>query len=205
NRYCQNYLQHLLTHKNYYVKIYAAVLDELLAASSTPLNKITVLDFGTGNGLLALFAKYCGFNNVYACDVDAYFLAAAKNLSGHLNLPINKFIKGGLEEAKIELKGADLSAIISTDVIEHIYNLPLFFKTMYTINLEMISVMTTASNPVNKFKVRQLKKIQIRDELVGYSGNEIETEGHPSYFSIRKIIIEKAFKNMPLENVEKLA
>ena len=102
NRYCQNYLQHLLTHKNYYLKIYATVLDEAMAASSLPLKEINVLDFGTGNGLLALFAKYCGCKKVYACDVDADFLVAAEKLSEQLNLPV-QFIYGGLQEVKAEL------------------------------------------------------------------------------------------------------
>ena len=205
NTYCQNYLQHLLMHKKYYVKIYAKVLDDMLAASPLVLNELSILDFGTGNGMLALFAKYCGCANVYACDVDADFLAAAQKLSEQLNLPINKFIKGGLEEVKFELKGAHLSAIISTDVIEHIYDLPDFFNSMSEINPEMISVMTTASNPKNKWKVKQLKKLQIRDEEFGYSGNDIETEGHASYLSLRKEIIKDAFKNISPKNLNSLA
>lgn len=205
NNYCQNYLQHLLTHKNYYLKIYAAVLDEVLLASALPLNEISILDFGTGNGLLALFAKYCGCQKVYACDVNADFLDAAEKLSLQLDLSIQKFIKGGLNEVKEEINAANLSAVISTDVIEHIYDLSAFFNEMKNLNPAMVSVMTTASNPENKWKVKQLRKLQIRDELHGYSGNKIETESHASYFRLRKEILQKEFKNLSPENLDKLA
>ncbi len=205
NNYCQNYLQHLLTHKNYYLKIYATVLDAMLTESDLPINQLTVLDFGTGNGLLALFAKYCGCKKVYACDTDRDFLAAAEVLSKQLNIRVEKFIAGGLKEVKDSLNQADLSAVISTDVIEHIYDLKDFMNSMCEINPAMISVMTTASNPENKWKVRELRKLQIRDETLGYSGNNIETEGHPSFLNLRKKIISEADKELTAENLNLLA
>lgn len=203
--YCQNYLQHILTHKKYYLNIYATVLNEMLLKVNKPITTLSVLDFGTGNGLLALFAKYCGCSVVYACDSNEDFLQAAQKLSTQIKVPIHKFINGSLPQVALQLNTQPLNAVISTDVIEHIYNLPEFFAGLKNINPEMVSVFTTASNPYNKFKVAQLRKLQKRDELLGYAGNTLETEGHRSFLAIREEIIEKNFNSLPHSKITALA
>ena len=56
--YAQQYLQTLIQHKEHYLRIYAYVLEKAFAATNS--TNVALLDFGTGNGLLALFAKFCG-------------------------------------------------------------------------------------------------------------------------------------------------
>src|SRR6185437_12284693 len=62
------YLKHLFSHKNYYLRIYSQVLNEVLDKSQKQKADIFLVDYGAGNGLLGLFAKYCGFGKVVQVD-----------------------------------------------------------------------------------------------------------------------------------------
>ena len=53
--YAVAYLEHLLAHKRYYLHVYAGVLNGLREYPTR------LIDYGSGNGLLGIFAKYCGF------------------------------------------------------------------------------------------------------------------------------------------------
>ena len=47
--------------------------------------------------------------------------------------------------------------------IEHIYDLQDFFSNIRQINPDIVSVFTTSANPENYFKVRQLKRLQLKE------------------------------------------
>ena len=165
--YCKRYLNHLLQHKKYYVAIYADVLNKLMQHSPLKKEDISLIDFGAGNGLLGIFAKYCGFKKVFLNDIDEKFVQASKKLAVQLNVEIDGYITGDIIAVQTYFKNEAPTAIVGTDVIEHIYNLEIFYKTIQQINPLIVSVFTTASNPANYFKVRELKKIQLKDELEG--------------------------------------
>lgn len=192
NLYCQKYLGHLLIHRKYYLSVYVSVFEKILTESNLPINEITLLDYGAGNGLMGIFAKYCGFGKVFINEIDETFLLSAKKTSAQLNIDIDAFIFGDIKTVKKYFTNKKLDAIAATDVIEHIYDLSEFFSVISEINPEMISVFTTGSNPENIFKVHQLKKLQRKDEYFGshpddflLSGNE----SHPAFYDIRKQII----------------
>src|ERR1700733_9757343 len=84
--YCRKYLGHLLDHRKYYLIIYADVLEKLIVHSNKKITEISLIDFGAGNGLLGIFAKYCGFKNVFINDIDKKFLEASGNLAVQLNI-----------------------------------------------------------------------------------------------------------------------
>jgi len=190
--YCKRYLNHLLQNSRYYLSIYAEVLEKVKQASNIPVIDMCLLDYGAGNGLLGLFAKFCGFGKVIINDIDEPFLNASKILSSALEIDIHQFILGDLDAVKKEQLSQKIDALVATDLIEHIYDLDEFVATMASLNLELISVFTTGSNPENYFKVRQLMKLQWRDELVGGDADDallFGHEAHESYFKIREKII----------------
>ena len=71
--YCKRYLNHLLQHKKYYLAIYADVLNKLMQHLPKKKEDISLIDFGAGNGLLGIFAKYCGFKKIFLNDIDEKF------------------------------------------------------------------------------------------------------------------------------------
>jgi len=204
NDYSKRYLHHLITHRFYYLQIYTHVLDLVLQHSGKTAKQITLVDYGAGNGLLGMFAKFCGFKKIFICDMDAAFVHASKITSLELNIKINDFITGDVEILKAALQKETIDAITGTDVIEHIYNLDDFFKSLSEINRGMLTVFTTASNPSNFIKTRQLKKLQLKDEWHGSDPSDFLLAGaekHEAFFEIRKIIIEQNFPGLQRENI----
>jgi len=190
--YCKRYLNHLVNNTKYYLSIYASVLEKVKKESSTPIFEMQILDYGAGNGLLGLFAKFCGFGKVIINDIDEPFLNASKILSKALNIDIHQFILGDLVVIKQQQLSQKIDALVATDLIEHIYDLDEFVATIASINSNMVSVFTTGSNPQNYFKVRQLMKLQWRDELIGGQENDallFGHEAHESYLKMRENII----------------
>ncbi len=206
NAYATQYLQTLLQHKLHYLNIYATVLEKAFAARNN--TEVALLDFGTGNGLLALFAKYCGVQKVFASDLSEPFLAAAKQLSKAIYIEIDGWVLGD-ENALINyFSNQHLDIVVGTDVIEHIYNLDEFFSTLQQINSNIITVFTTASVSENYFKARQLKKLQIQDELVDsnafQNGMNNEFAG-VSFIEVRKKIIANYQSKLSNEIIQLLA
>ncbi len=195
--YCQKYLGHLLEHKKYYLAIYADVIEKLNAQKN--IDEIALVDFGAGNGLLGIFAKFCGCKKVYLVDIDEKFITASQNLAQQMNINIDGYIRGDIHALQQYFNDIIPDAIIATDVIEHIYSLEDFFGTIKKINPSIISVFTTASNPENYFKVRNLKKLQIKDECEGGTPDDFVLFGDKpleAFFKIRLEIIRSQLGNV---------
>lgn len=206
--YCRKYLTHLLQHKTYFLSIYATVLDKLLQHSKKNLKEISIVDIGAGNGLLGLFAKFVGFKKVYINDNNERFVAASRQLAIQLQIAPDGFICGGIKEVQLYFKMEVPDAVVGTDVIEHIYNLNIFFETIQMMNPDMVSVFTTASNPENYLKVQHLRKMQRKDELEGGNPEDNLLFGEKplaSFFNMRKEIIAAHFTDVTAKDLEILA
>ncbi|MEO6355042.1 MAG: class I SAM-dependent methyltransferase [Ferruginibacter sp.] len=206
--YCKKYLVHLLQHKKYYLSIYADVLQKLIQHAAKKKAHIVLLDFGAGNGLLGIFAKFCGFKKVFVNDIDAKFVQAAKCLSDQLKIKIDGFITGDIAAVKAYFKSEPPDAIAGTDVIEHIYSLEDFFATIQQMNPSMITVFTTASNPANFLKVSSLRKLQLKDELEGGTPDDHVLFGETAlqpFIKIREEIIRKHYNNLTDVIIKELA
>ena len=205
--YCKKYLSYLLEHKQYFLEIYADVLQKLVKHSLKNKEEISLIDFGAGNGLLGIFAKYCGFKKVYINDIDKAFVDSAKALAIQLNIDIDGFIYGDTTALTNYFKNEKPDGIVGTDVIEHIYDLDVFFTTLKKLNPLIVSIFTTASNPNNFFKIRRLKKLQWKDEYFGGKPEESELFGataHKAYLKIREDIIRDHF-TLPEETIKSFA
>jgi 2-polyprenyl-3-methyl-5-hydroxy-6-metoxy-1,4-benzoquinol methylase len=206
--YAKRYLHHLLQNSTYYLSIYAHVLNHAVHNATLPVGQMTLLDYGSGNGLLGIFAKYAGFGKVYLCDIDAAFVEASQELSTILEEPISGFVTGGLKELLLQHPATKPDVIVGTDVIEHIYDLNVFFDDLQRMNPQMISVFTTASNPDNPIKSASLKKLQIKDETVGGDPSDFALAGaekHEAFVKIREQIIRTAFPALTENTIAALA
>ena len=198
NDYSGRYLKHLVHNRHYYLDIYAHVFEKVLSNCNLNRENMTIIDYGAGNGLMGLFAKYCGFGKVIINEIDKTFLLASQSLAKKLSINIDKFIEGDISVVKRETTELKPDAIVATDVIEHIYCLDDFFSTLKSINPNITSVFTTGSNPANYFKVKKLRQLQVKDEFEGGSPDDFTLFGHEphkAYFDIRKDIIREQLIN----------
>ncbi|HRD58072.1 MAG TPA: hypothetical protein PK504_08470 [Ferruginibacter sp.] len=206
--YSNRYLQYLIRHKIYYLNIYATVLELAIQHSQKSIEEISLIDYGSGNGLLGMFAKYCGCKKVFLCDTAINFIEASKNTAAKLQLQVDGFIHGGTDDFKNNFPEEKIDCTIGTDVIEHIYNLSHFFSSLKQLNSQMVTVFTTASNPKNFLKLRKLIAMQLHDELEGGHPSDFELAGeesHLPYLQMRKNIIETMLPGLPENIILKLA
>jgi hypothetical protein len=199
------YLKYLLDHRLYYLSIYSDLLQHMADATKLDTGRSVFLDYGAGNGLLGLFARFAGFTQVYLCDTDKSFLEAAATLSTQINIPIAGYIEGDIDKVRNFEFAKRPDVVAGTDVIEHIYDLNYFFKTLSEINPAMVTGFTTGSNPSNLFKVMHLKRLQLKDEYEGSTGNPSDPTIHESYLLMRRKIILAAFPTLDVSRVDILA
>lgn len=200
--YQRSYLTRLLNYKKYFVTIYAATLNELLTCINKKKEDVFLIDYGAGNGLLGLFAKFCGFGKIVQVDISAACCYSQQILSEKLNLLVFENINGDVDELKKFIYSPP-DALVSTDVIEHIYDLDHFFSTLKAINKDLITIFTTASNDKNWWKKRKLMKDQRNDEWK-VSPAEKGSFSNASFRTIRSNIIKKEIPQLTLSELQLL-
>lgn len=206
--YCRNYLSHLIQHRKFFLAVYADILNKLAAKISRPKNELSIIDYGTGNGLLGIFAKFCGFEKVFLNDIDQAFLKASETLAAELGVHVDGFIPGEIADVRSAIPGKKIDAVIGTDVIEHIYDPDHFFGQLHEMNPAMVTIFSTASNPSNFMKVKSLRKMQLKDELLGSDPSDrllAGHEAHEAFLVIREKIIREAYSALPGKDISRLA
>lgn len=205
--YPKTYLKHLLKHKRYYLEIYRFVFTSIFSKTQYLPSEMVFVDYGSGNGLMAMFASLIGFHKVVAIDADFAFTKAAKITAKEINIDDIEFVHGTEEKLKeINIKDKFV-AIAGTDVIEHIYDLEVFFSILSQLPTLEVTVFTTASNPKNIRLAKRLKQFHIKEELYGSDDHDRPLFGdkHPSFLSIRENIIKTYKASLKAEEVELLA
>ena len=192
-----DYLKYLLQHKKYFLKIYSFVLDEAVKNSTKQINELTILDFGTGNGLLALYAKHCGFKLVYASDIYSNFIASAKKLSQSISIEVEEWMVCNEFDLFNNFSTKQIDIIVGTDVIEHVYDLDIFFSNINALNKNIISAFTTASVDDNYFKRKKLEQLMLKDELEFVQIRKNIIQQHDSSFDEKQLeILSKATRGL---------
>lgn len=198
-----DYLKELLKNPAYHLNIYAKILE--LAIKEKNKEELVLIDFGTGNGLLACFAKFCGVKKVIGVDYTKDFITAAKKLSNALQLDV-EFVEANEANFHELLPNYKPQIIVGNDVIEHIYCLDAFIKNCKQLNEDVSMVFTTASVNENYCKAQNLRKLQLQDEFV--SSNKKQSNylyAGLSFFEIRKRIIEDSFPLLNKSEIDLLA
>lgn len=206
--YSQRYLAHLMEHRLYFISIYSQLLDKVIRLAKKEPPQVSLLDYGAGNGLLAMFASYCGFQKVYINDMDAGFISAAEQTAAQLGITIEGFIAGDINKTRECLNSSPPDIIVGTDVIEHIYNLDEFLRELHQLNPAIVAGFTTAANIHNPVKRKRIIALQQKDEFQGSSPTDgilTGQEAHPSFLSLRREIIVKQLPGETPAIIDQLA
>jgi hypothetical protein len=203
------YLQKYINNYYYYMTSYSQLLQKAIDKLKKPVIESTFIDYGGGCGLLSLLAKETGFRTVVYNDIDKSTLHGAQIISKNLDIIIDDFICGDVGEliAEINHRKVIPDVICSFDVLEHIYDLELWIKTIAGINYEFSLLFMTSANSCNPFISNRLKKLHFKSEYLGFEKNIRNNNAFlsTSSFEERKNIIRNQFSELKPEDIEFVA
>lgn len=185
SEYDRKYLGHLIAHGPYYCRVYAFLLNQAVALCGLPPQRMVLLDYGAGNGLMGLMAKEYGVGKVYINDSNPVFVQAARTLANVLDLPVDGFPAGDLCSDPVPFGLLGLNAVVGFDVIEHIYDLHVFYSKLAGLHPTITVIMGTGANMHHPLKAREFRKLQYRDEHLG---------GSPDDFTLYGAAPQRAFR-----------
>lgn len=196
-------LKHLLKQLDYQLHIFTHLLNNGLQSIQRPIEQIRILELGAGNGLLALFARHAGFQEVYINDIDPLSIQSCQALSQKMNLHIRGYITGDADAVISFFKHhPEPDLIIGHDMIEHVYDPERFFTDLHQLSSVQALIFSTASNPQNWLKVRRLRQYQYTDEYIGHPDAHPDEPHQPTpiaFLEMRKTILRE---HAPLSNAE---
>ena len=156
--YNKRYIGNLKPALSYFMHIYADCLQRGLQAIQTPISDVTLIDYGGGTGFLSILAKSIGIGQVIYIDLNPSSVETIQLLKQIIGIGPDIILHGDSDVL------ADWCArnkvypqlLIATDLIEHVYDLSLFFKDLIHINDSMYLLFTTASTPFNPYVQQRL-------------------------------------------------
>ena len=209
--YNKRYVKDYLRDFHSALRIHSFVLAWSIASCESPPDRVTLLDYGAGSGLLCLLAKELGVGTVLYNDIYDQSRRDARVLAEALEIPAEHYIQGDIDDVLcfVRSRGISCNVLASYDAIEHIYDLEDFYRKLGELPGKRLTVFTaTAANDMNPMVRRSLVKSQIRTELHDREkkfGHK-ERDSLRSFLKIRReTIAERASGRLGEEDVERLA
>jgi hypothetical protein len=111
---------------------YAYHLIWILTLSGRAPEEVVLVDHGGGTGLQGLLARQAGVGTVIYNDIDERFLPLARGLAVRLGLASDLYVLGDVDALVRECgrHGVRPTALVSYDVIEHIYDIEWFLHRL---------------------------------------------------------------------------
>ena len=111
---------------------YAFHVSWIMHLADVPPEQIVLIDHGGGTGLQGLLAKVAGVGTVIYNDINERVLSVARALGEAIELPCNHYVLGDIGPLfdYLDARGIVPSAMVSYDVLEHIYDVDAFFQQL---------------------------------------------------------------------------
>jgi hypothetical protein len=212
SEYNQRYLKHKLSVVEGELQQVSDLLTMCLADSAVPLDRFTLLDYGGGSGVISLLAKELGIGTVVYNDIYDVSCRDASALADAVGVQLDGVVCGDIDQvlAYLREQGRELNAVVSYDVLEHIYDVPSFFRALATAPTSerfFRLVFASGANIKNARYVRYATKVQTTDELEGTEpewGHK-ERDAVRPFLEIRRELIAAAAPDLDSAQVDQLA
>lgn len=210
--YNRRYLGDKITHGVAFLKIYSDLIRRAiapLAGGSISPEKFVLVDYGGGNGLLSLLAREAGIGTVIYNDIYDVSCRDMEILSEALDLQPDHIHCGDADDLVHDLRQKEIpvDALVSFDVLEHIYDVEKHFRTLTALPGSFRVVYASGANLYNPW---YLKWVTPKQQEAEYQNRE-KREGHKerdtlrSYLEIRREIISSFAPELNSDQVEELA
>ncbi|MDD4516522.1 class I SAM-dependent methyltransferase [Massilibacteroides sp.] len=199
SNYNKNYIRKLTPSLFYFLDIYTACFKNGLRNCNKGINELILVDFGGGSGFLSMLAKEIGIGKVIYIDINEKSVETIKLLKTEIGIGPDIILHGDSKKLSAWCTEQNIQPdlLIATDVIEHIYDLFVFFHDLIEINDQIKMVFTTASTPYNPLITRRLHRY-----MRGCETGRLEK---PNYYTKRVNFIKKEFPNLGRINTKKWA
>lgn len=188
--YYGSYFKKHLAQLDYQLYILNEILEEALRQLDKPHTEATLVDFGGGTGLLSQLAKFKGWGKVIYIDIYDIATKDAQALAQATGLEADEYLTGDLSELH-----TIPDALVSMDVIEHIYDLKHFFNTAHGLNPNLIQVHVTGANTYNPLVRRKMMQLHRDNEYKDRPMNPDSKlrDEHNAFFEIRKAWVKQHY------------
>ena len=209
SEYNRNYLVKYIDSYSFYMSFYAQLMLKALDKLEKPISESSFVDYGGGCGMLSYLAKEIGFQTVVYTDIYETSAIDAQAISKSLDIPVDYFFCGDIDEFMNKLNRNQIKPdlICSFDVLEHIYDLDSWIKSIAGINWRFSLLFMTNANSRNPFVQNRLKKLQKiaehrgTEKRIGWKDIDLNT----SYLEERKRIIRNKFPELGNNEIDLLA
>lgn len=210
SEYNQRYLGSKIATLKGALQLYGRLLYLSVNNRQISLEKVVLVDYGGGSGVMSFLAVEMGIGTVIYNDIYDVSCSDVGCISNALGLTLEHIVCGDVDEliSYVQEKSISISAITSYDVLEHIYDVESHFKKLACLSSNKLRVVyASGANIKNLRSVRALKKNQIEAEYKAKAkkwGNK-ERDTLQAFLNVRKNMISEYAPDLSLEIVEHLA
>lgn len=211
SEYNQRYLQSKIENLDSTLKTYAQLLKLCLTGTGIPLARFVLVDYGGGSGVLSFLAKELGIGTVICNDIYDVSCRDVTRLSDALDLPLDHVVEGDVGDLvnHVQVKSLDVHAVVSYDVMEHIYDVESHFRELALLSprRSFRVIYASGANIENPWYVHAVTRKQREAE----NRNRKAEPGHKerdslrSYHDIRGEIIRAHAPRLRADEIERLA
>lgn len=208
--YARRYLEGYRAHGAAHLNVCAHILWLSLRKAGAGMGQTGLIDYGGGNGLLALLARELGVGTVVFNDIFPTSCADARRLASVLGLEADHYVSGDIADllAYLGQNSIECHAICSYDVIEHVYDISAFLNALPRVSAGSLRVVMASSanaiNPRIKRRIIRLQRQVENEDRVKETGHK-DRDALRAYRSIRADIIRGRAPTLGLEQVDALA
>ena len=190
---------------------FSYILSWALANNHDAYEDFVLIDHGAGVGTMSLLAKELGIGTVIYNDLYEPYCRDARTIAQALSGDLaDYYVHGNTDELVDFLKTNLIScnAIVSYDVIEHIYNIEKFLQSLPKMsNGPLTAVLASGANPFNPKTLRYLTRFHKKAEYGGRKWKQGCRDDYltTAYLTVRKEIISKYASSLSGSEVEQIA
>lgn len=190
--------------------LYAAILREALGGLDCPPERLTLVDYGGGSGMLGFLAREAGVGTVVYTDIYDVSCRDVRQLERGLGLRLDHVVCGDIGELVVHLRDQRLApqVIASFDVIEHIYDVERHFAVLGEVCEGGARVVYASSaNIRNPYYVRKVTPKQRAAELTDRPAppGAKERDTRRAWWRIRRELIAQAAPQLDERELDELA
>ncbi len=149
NEYKDYFIRHHLGSRLFFsLQSSAHIIYKSVKISGKSVQEITFLDYGAGLGTLFMLAGMMNFKKVVYNDYLPEWHQPAKALCNALQIKIDAYVAGDVENVTADAAANNIQYDIaaSRNVIEHIYNLDVFYSLLQQHNQKIVIYSSTTAN-----------------------------------------------------------